>query len=167
MFKSHNPTEKATNIWTWLIERLSSIKTDEKQIDLRPFKVNSTPLPHDRLVLDTDRRYRHRGVNGWKLQGYALDGKVLLATDVYKQIDLQELRSLNKDLAEDALPRIGAPYQIRRSSGALEKFLFQGINPANQKLMMVKPEGRTVSVSEEELAEENSSSYGQRYKAAY
>jgi len=165
MFKSHDPTQKATTIWTWLIERLFAKKTDQKQF--HPFKAISTLPPRDRPVLDTDRRYRHNGKNGWKLQGYSLDGRIIIATDVYKQIDLQELRSLNKELAEDALPRIGTPYQIRRSSGSFEKFLFQGFNPANQRLMMVKPEGYTVSVSEEELAQENSSSYGQRYKAAY
>jgi hypothetical protein len=163
MCKNHKLTQKTT-IWTSLIERLFGKKTEQKKIDRLPIP---TLPPRDRLVLDADRRYRHKGVDGWKFQGYALDGKVLLTTDVYKHIDLQELRTLNKELAEDAEPRIGTPYQIRRSSGSFEKFLFQGINPANQKLMMVKPEGHTVWVSEEELAQENSGFIGHRYKAAY
>jgi len=163
---THYKPKKKPNIWTSLVQRLFGKEIEQRQMN-RPFRVKSTLPPRDRLVLDSNRYYRYDGVNGWKLQGYTLDGKILLATNVYKQIDLIELRALNKELAENADPRIGAPYQIRRSSGALESFLFQGINPINKKLMMVKPEGYTVSVSEDELARENSFFSGQRYRAAY
>ena len=111
--------------------------------------------PRSQNTFDSDRGYRYRGIDGWKFQGYAPNGNMVLTTDLYKQVSLQELRSLNYELNTGAQPKIGNYYLIRRSSGAYEKFLYQGINPATQKLMMLKPKGHSVSITEAELAQEN------------
>jgi len=142
---------------TSLIDRLFGKKTFQN-VEIPLFEDgqesdNTTLPPTNRLVLDADRRYRHQGVDGWKIQGYAPNGHILLTTDLYKHIDLKELRALNQELAGE--PILGDFYRIRRSSGAFERFQFQGVNPTNKKLMMVKPEGHTVSVSEDDLAREN------------
>jgi hypothetical protein len=170
MFKIHHPLLRRT-VWDALIQRLFGKKTVQIQDELPRFEEippesdETTHAPRDLLELDPDRRYSHRGVSGWKFQGYASNGNVLISTDVYKHITLQELRTLNKELKEDTEPQLDASYRIRRSSGAFEKFFYKGINPANQKLMMVKPEGRTVSVSQEEFIRENSGWKGEIKKA--
>jgi hypothetical protein len=161
MFKYHNPPLRST-VWDSLIQRLFGKKTVHKRDELPRFEEippesdETTHAPRDLLELDPDRRYSHGGVSGWKFQGYAPNGNILITTDVYKHVSLQELRTLNKELTENTEPQIDASYRIRRSSGAFEKFFYRGINPINQKLMMVKPEGRTVSVSQDEFIRENS-----------
>jgi hypothetical protein len=152
---------RKTSIFGSLIERLLGKKTFQN-VEVPTFEENegeqsdaTTLPPRNRLVLDADRRYRHKGVDGWKIQGYAFNGDILLTTDLYKHIDAKELRSLNPELCPDVEPKLGSFYRIRRSSGQFEKFQFQGVNPANKKIMMVKPEGHTISVSEEDLAKEN------------
>jgi|SRR5277367_5407361 len=149
------------SIFTALVQRLFGKKTFQNvEVPIPPFEENddsdaTTLPPRNRLVLDADRRYRHQGVDGWKIQGYTPNGNIMLTTDLYKHIDLKELRALNQELDPAVEPKLGAYYRIRRSNGAFEKFQFQGVNPSNKKLMMVKPEGHTISVSEEELSKEN------------
>jgi hypothetical protein len=148
-----------TNIWTALVQHFFGKKSVQgiefPSFEDKPDSDETTLPPRNRVVLDADRRYRHQGVDGWKIQGYSPSGNIFLTTDLYKHIELKELRALNQDLADDKEPKIGTFYQIRRTSGALENFQYQGINPINQKLMMVKPEGHKVSVTEAELAREN------------
>jgi hypothetical protein len=147
-----------TNIWTALVQHFFGKKSvqgvDFPSFEDNPNSDDTTLPPRNRIVLDRDRRYRHQGVDGWKIQGYSPTGNIFLTTDLYKHVDLNELRALNQDLA-DKDPRIGSFYRVRRSSGVLENFQYHGINPINQKLMMVKPEGHKVSVTEAELTREN------------
>jgi len=126
-----------------------------ERVQKGPEPATLPPRNNERKMFDSERGYRYRGVDGWKFQGYEPNGNMVLTTDLYKQVSLLELRSLNYELNMGEEPRIGNYYVIRRSSGAFEKFLYQGINPATQKLMMLKPKGHTVSVSEADLAQEN------------
>jgi hypothetical protein len=158
MCNKHAHSNK-TAILASLVQHLFGKKTVEK-VNFPIFEDNresadTTLPPRNRLVLDADRRYRHQGVDGWRIQGYSANGDIVLTTDLYKHIDLNELRALNQQLYSEGDPKIGAFYRIRRSSGAFEQFQFQGVNPGNQKLMMVKPEGHRITVSEEQLASEN------------
>jgi len=154
-----NQHANKTGIFNSLVQRLFGKKTVQK-VEIPHFeetneRADTTLPPRNRLVLDADRRYRHAGVDGWKIEGYSPNGDIRLTTDLYKHIDLAELRTLNPELNPDFEPRIGSSYKIRRSSGAFEMFQFQGVNPSNKKLMMVKPEGHKITVSEEALASEN------------
>src|SRR5215813_6336470 len=79
------------SIMTSLIERLFGKKTLQNleipQFDHDNDSDNTTLPPRNRLVLDADRRYRHQGVDGWRIQGYAPNGNILLTTDLYKHIE--------------------------------------------------------------------------------